>query len=88
MAIPIQSVMHINVNCSNLERSLGFYRDFVGLNVGSHTRPVPQQGAGFPVEGGGEKIQWDAYILHDARGFAGPAVDLLEWREPAPTGRP
>jgi catechol 2,3-dioxygenase-like lactoylglutathione lyase family enzyme len=85
MAIPIQRVVHVNVNCSDLERSLGFYRDFVGLTPMSHTRPVPQDGAGFGLEG---EVQWDAHLLHDARGILAPAIDLLEWKRPRPTGRP
>ncbi len=85
MAIEIQSVMHVNVNCSDLARSLAFYRDVVGLVPESHTNPVPQDGAGFGMPG---QVQWDAHILHDARGFAGPGVDLLEWKEPRPCGAP
>ena len=84
MAIAIQAVAHINVNCSQLERSLGFYQDVVGLKAESHTNPVPQDGAGFGLAG---KVQWDAYILHDSRGMAGPGLDLLQWMRPAPTGR-
>ncbi len=85
MAISIQRVMHVNVNCSDLERSLAFYRDVVGLEPASHTNPVPQDGSGFGMQG---EVQWDAHILHDARGFAGPGIDLLEWQRPRPTGRP
>ncbi|MCP5040146.1 MAG: hypothetical protein GY944_03885 [bacterium] len=85
MSIDIQSVMHVNVNCSDLERSLLFYRDIVGLAPESHTNPVPQEGAGFGMSG---QVQWDAHILHDARGFAGPGIDLLEWKRPVPCGAP
>ncbi len=85
MAISIERVMHVNVNCSDLERSLGFYRDVVGLTPASHTNPVPQDGAGFGMQG---QVQWDAHIMQDARGFAGPAIDLLEWKQPGPIGRP
>lgn len=85
MALELLSVMHVNVNCSDLERSLVFYRDRIGLAPQSHTHPLPQEGAGFGLPG---RVVWDAHLLHDDRGFAGPAVDLLEWQEPAPTGRP
>jgi catechol 2,3-dioxygenase-like lactoylglutathione lyase family enzyme len=77
--------MHVNVNCSNLERSLRFYQDTVGLKSESHTNPVPQDGAGFGMSG---QVQWDAHILHDARGFAGPGIDLLQWMQPKPVGQP
>lgn len=85
MAISIERVMHVNVNCSNLERSLAFYRDVVGLDAASHTNPVPQDGAGFGMPG---QVQWDAHILQDLRGFAGPGIDLLEWKQPGPSGHP
>jgi catechol 2,3-dioxygenase-like lactoylglutathione lyase family enzyme len=85
MAVRIDRFMHVNVNCSELPRALSFYRDFVGLHAESHTHPVPQAGTGFGMSG---SVQWDAYILHDHRGFAGPAVDLLEWKQPRPVGSP
>jgi glyoxylase I family protein len=85
MALPLLSTVHVNANCSDLARSLAFYRDLVGLSPLSHTKPVPQDGRGFGLPG---RVQWDAHLLHDERGVAGPAVDLLEWREPRPTGRP
>lgn len=85
MALDLQAVTHINVNCSDLERSLRFYRDLVGLEPQSHTRPQPQDGDGFGLPG---RVVWDAYLLHDDRGQAGPALDLLEWQSPKPIGRP
>jgi glyoxylase I family protein len=85
MALPIVSTVHVNANCSDLARSLAFYRDLVGLAPLSHTKPVPQDGSGFGLPG---RVQWDAHLLHDERGLAGPAIDLLEWQQPRPTGRP
>jgi len=85
MSLSPLSVMHVNVNCSDLERSLEFYRDQVGLVPQSHTHPLPQDGAGFGLPG---RVVWDAHLLHDDRGFASAAVDLLEWKRPAPVGVP
>jgi catechol 2,3-dioxygenase-like lactoylglutathione lyase family enzyme len=86
MALPILSVVHVNANCSDLDRSLRFYRDLVGLTPLTHTSPPePQDGSGFGLPG---KARWDAWLLHDARGLAAPGLDLLEWKEPRPTGRP
>ncbi|MEO1913854.1 MAG: VOC family protein, partial [Myxococcales bacterium] len=59
--------------------------DAVGLVPQDHTNPVPQDGAGFGMTG---SVQWDAHILQDARGYAGPAVDLLQWMVPVPVGAP
>jgi catechol 2,3-dioxygenase-like lactoylglutathione lyase family enzyme len=85
MALDFAAVVHVNVNCSGLERSLAFYRDALGLAPLSHTNPVPQDGAGFGLAG---RVQWDAWIIHDDRGQAAQGIDLLEWKQPAPTGRP
>jgi glyoxylase I family protein len=85
MAIPVLGVVHVNVNCSELARSLRFYRDLVGLAPVTHTHPSPQDGAGFGLPG---RVVWDAHLLHDARGPLGPAVDLLEWKQPLPSGKP
>lgn len=85
MALDLTSVAHVNVNCSNLERSLHFYRDLVGLTPGTHTRPMPQEGAGFGLPG---RVVWDAWMLQDGSGPLAPAIDLLEWQSPKPIGRP
>jgi catechol 2,3-dioxygenase-like lactoylglutathione lyase family enzyme len=85
MALGFVSVVHVNVNCSRLERSLAFYRDALGLAPLAHTNPPPQDGAGFGMPG---RVQWDAWIIHDDRGQAAPGIDLLEWKQPAPLGRP
>jgi catechol 2,3-dioxygenase-like lactoylglutathione lyase family enzyme len=85
VALAILGVVHVNANCSDLARSLAFYRDRVGLAPLTHTAPAPQDGSGFGFPG---KVRWDAWLLHDARGHAATGVDLLEWKEPGPTGRP
>jgi glyoxylase I family protein len=85
MALDFVSVVHVNVNCSRLERSLAFYRDALGLAPLSHANPVPQDGAGFGLPG---RVQWDAWIIHDERGLRAPGIDLLEWKAPRPAGRP
>jgi glyoxylase I family protein len=85
MSLDLLAVTHVNVNCSDLERSMSFYRDLVGLTPKSHTKPHPQEGAGFGLPG---QVVWDAFLLHDDRGQAGPAIDLLEWQRPHPVGQP
>lgn len=85
MSLQLTSVAHVNVNCASLERSLAFYRDLVGLTPTTHTRPLPQEGAGFGLPG---KVVWDAWMLQDDRAPLGPSIDLLEWQTPRPIGRP
>jgi catechol 2,3-dioxygenase-like lactoylglutathione lyase family enzyme len=75
-------VFHINVNCSDLDRSLAFYRDTLGLETRARTTPQPQPCG--PL--GLDQAQWDAWILTDRRGWVATAVDLLEWKLPAPEG--
>jgi catechol 2,3-dioxygenase-like lactoylglutathione lyase family enzyme len=84
MAIGVTRVFHLNVNCSDLERSLGFYRDLLGLTQGAHTVSPEQDGTAFGLD----RAAWDAWIMLDERGYDGVVVDLLEWKTPRPTGAP
>ena len=88
-SVPITRVAHCNLNCSSLERSLAFYRDVIGLEPNTHTAPPPQPAGGFPLPAGTTTVQWDAWIMHEPdAGHTSPALDLLEWILPGPTGRP
>ncbi len=78
-------IFHVNVNCSDLERSRRFYADGLGLVAGAHTAPTTTQpGTAFGLD----RARWDAWILLGHRGYDGGAIDLLEWQEPTPTGAP
>jgi catechol 2,3-dioxygenase-like lactoylglutathione lyase family enzyme len=79
----LRHVQHCNVNCRDLTRSVGFYRDELGLTPLVRTNPAPQDGTGFGLSG---PVQWDAWMMSDGR--ANPVIDLLEWTQPVPTGRP
>ena len=84
--LPLRSVAHCNVNCADLVASRRFYTEVLGLSVSTHTKPEPQDGRGFGIDG---PAAWDAWMLHDHRGpFAAPVIDLLEWTVPRPTGAP
>ncbi len=85
MPISASRVFHVNVNCSDLERSVEYYRDRAGLSPAARTRPTaPQPGDAFGLE----SAQWDAFMMTGWQGGTGPVVDLLEWKVPAFTGRP
>jgi glyoxylase I family protein len=85
MSLGDARLFHVNVNCSDLERSRRFYNDGLGLQVGAHTAPaVAQPGEAFGLE----RARWDASILLGPRGYEGGAIDLLQWVEPAPSGAP
>jgi glyoxylase I family protein len=85
--VPITPVriFHVNVNCSDLERSLAFYRDLVGFTATTRTAPQQAQpGGAFGLA----QVQWDAWILSGDAGYASPVIDLLEWLVPKPAGAP
>jgi len=85
MSIGISAVLHINVNCTELARSVEFYRRIIGLTPISHTAPeTPQSGGAFALE----SAQWDAWIMAGPFRFERAVVDLLEWKVPPPSGRP
>ena len=74
-------VFHVNVNCTNLDRALAFYRDELGLTPLTHTAPTrPQPGEAFGLE----QVQWDAWILTGPGGLESVALDLLAWQVPPP----
>jgi catechol 2,3-dioxygenase-like lactoylglutathione lyase family enzyme len=76
-------IFHVNVNCTELERSRRFYIDAFGLTASVRTAPdVVQPGTAFGLE----RARWDAWVLLGTSGYDGGAVDLLEWQEPRPTG--
>ena len=78
-------LFHVNVNCSDLERSARFYTEGLGLEAGARTAPVATQ----PGEAFGlVRARWDASILLGPRGYEGGAIDLLQWHEPVPVGAP
>jgi catechol 2,3-dioxygenase-like lactoylglutathione lyase family enzyme len=85
MAISASRIFHVNSNCTDLERSLVFYRDQLGLRQNTH--PIPsflQRGDAFGLD----EVMWDAWMLQSDLGNEGLALDLLEWKVPEPTGAP
>jgi catechol 2,3-dioxygenase-like lactoylglutathione lyase family enzyme len=85
--VPITAsrIFHVNVNCTDLDRSLRFYGDVIGLRATTHTAPTePQPGQAFGIDPTGDGIQWDAWMLQGDAGTASPVLDLLEWKVPTP----
>jgi len=85
MAISGTRIFHVNANCVDLERSLHFYRDLLGLKQNTH--PLPsflQRGDAFGLE----QVMWDAWMLQSDLGNDGLSLDLLEWKVPTPSGAP
>lgn len=85
MALADARLFHVNINCSDLDRSRAFYCDGLGFTAATRTNPeAAQAGAAFGLE----DALWDAWILTGTRGMEGGVLDLLEWQQPRPTGVP
>jgi catechol 2,3-dioxygenase-like lactoylglutathione lyase family enzyme len=85
MPLAVTRCYHVNVNCSDLDRSLAWYVETLGLTTLVRTRPEePQPGAAFGLD----LVQWDAWILQGAAGHSGVVLDLLQWHVPPATGTP
>ena len=86
MALADGRLFHVNVNCSELDRSRRFYVDGLGLTEGVRTAADhAQPGTAFGLD----RARWDAWILLGPRAASKAcAIDLLEWQEPAPQGAP
>jgi catechol 2,3-dioxygenase-like lactoylglutathione lyase family enzyme len=85
MSLDGARLFHVNVNCSDLERSRRFYTEGLGFTIGAHTAPeVAQPGTAFGLV----QARWDASILLGPRAYDGGAIDLLQWHEPTPVGAP
>jgi glyoxylase I family protein len=85
MPIAPTRIFHVNVNCADLECSLAFYTELVGLTPATRTTPASAQpGGAFGLD----QVQWDAWILKGDAGYGSPVLDLLEWKVPTPAGRP
>ena len=81
MVVGAGGVIHVNINCTDLARSLAFYRDEVGLQAHTRTAPdAPQPGGAFGLG----SAQWDAWMMGGPDGFKATVVDLLEWKVPTP----
>lgn len=86
MSIEVRYVIHVNANCSDVNRSKPFYESVADLFGRFNTYPEPQDGKVFGIEG---DLQWNAWIMANRQGIEGvPAVDLLEWKMPRPLGSP
>jgi catechol 2,3-dioxygenase-like lactoylglutathione lyase family enzyme len=79
-------IFHVNVNCSDLDRSVAFYRDRVGLTPSVRTAPrAAQPGGAFALA----SAQWDAWIMASpTAGLEEVVLDLLEWKTPRPSLAP
>ncbi len=81
----IKSIFHVNINCSNLERSLEFYQMLgfaVELNLVLGGDPGESMALGLPKAVGRAAIMKLGGAAHGTR------LDLIEWKEPRDTEPP
>ena len=78
----ISGLLHVNINCSDFERSRAFY-EMLGFEL---LMPVPEVGEGEVAAA----VGMTAYRLRGAlmKHRDGSLIDLLEWREPADDAPP
>ena len=81
----IQGLVHVNINCSNFERSRAFYEKLgfeLFLEVPESNTPEVAAAVGFEeyrLEGGLMRLRGARYPL---------VIDLLEWRTPSDSAPP
>ncbi|MBU6329157.1 MAG: VOC family protein [Acidobacteria bacterium] len=84
MSIEGSRIYHVNVNCSDLERSARFY-EALGLRRVLRTVPsATQSGEAFGLD----EVAWDAWMMQSDDAMDGLSLDLLQWITPPPTGAP
>jgi catechol 2,3-dioxygenase-like lactoylglutathione lyase family enzyme len=81
---PEPRLAFVELACSDLERSLAFLREVLGLEAGALRR---ERLAGAAAGGGGE-VAWSAVPLTIPGRPDGFRVELTRWETPAPHGRP
>lgn len=83
----VRKVFHININCTNLERSAEFYGDILGLDPCLRTSfsDLPELGELLNL---GERASADLYMFATEAGTDGTVIDLVKWSQPRFVGKP
>lgn len=84
--MPIQGLFHVNVNCSDFERSLAFYK-MLGFRVVLDLPPQelgPELAAALGISGGKARVAL-LMVGDDPRATR---IDLIEWIQPKTEGTP
>jgi catechol 2,3-dioxygenase-like lactoylglutathione lyase family enzyme len=81
----IKSIFHININVTNFDRSLEFYKMLgfkVALNIGEGANSANDKGLGIPNSIG------RAALLALGDDPRATRIDLIEWKQPKTEGTP
>ena len=84
--MPIQGLFHVNINCSDFERSLAFYK-MLGFRAVLDLPPQelgPELAAALGISGGKARVAL-LMVGDDPRATR---IDLIEWIQPKTEGTP
>lgn len=76
---------YINVNCSDIQRSMTWYCDTLGFKP---TQPLLEHEMNGLVYGAAGSLKFKSALLHPGGEESGFGLQLTEWTDPRPTGQP
>ncbi|MFX1277844.1 MAG: VOC family protein [Promethearchaeota archaeon] len=90
----IKRIIHFNVVCSNLEKSLEFYVDLLGGHLLGNRektailkRKTESDGVGIAL-GLGDTAEYKGWLIRWGYDKNATVLDLLQWTKPPSTGKP
>jgi catechol 2,3-dioxygenase-like lactoylglutathione lyase family enzyme len=90
----IKRIIHFNVVCSDLEKSLHFYVDLLGGHLLGNKekaaiikRKTESEGVGIAL-GLGDTAEYRGWLIRWGYDKSGTVLDLLQWTKPPSTGKP
>jgi len=93
----INRIIHMNIVCSDLDKSLKFYRDVLGGHVVGERGIGERKGPGISRSAetavgmgftGTKTAEYRACLIRFGRGKLDTVIDLLQWIAPPSTGKP
>jgi catechol 2,3-dioxygenase-like lactoylglutathione lyase family enzyme len=93
-SLMIKRIIHFNVVCSDIEKSLEFYVDLLGGHLLGNrekaaiiNRKVESEGVGIAL-GLGDKAEYKGWVIRYGYEKNATLLDLLQWTKPPSTGKP
>ena len=90
----IKRLMHLNVICTDIEKSLHFYADLLGGHIlGNYdrktiiNRKVESLGVGIGL-GFGESAEYKGWLIRFGYEKSATVIDIIQWIKPPSTGKP
>ena len=90
----IKRIIHFNVVCSDIEKSLEFYVDLLGGHLLGNKekaaiikRKTESEGVGIAL-GLGDTAEYKGWVIRFGYDKSATLLDLLQWTKPPSTGKP